>query len=155
MKILIVVKSKHQDNTMKIAEAMSEIAPVTVTESENAKLYNFGEYDIVGFGSGIYFGKHDKEIFNLVESVCDKLTYTFVFSTSGTKSFIKNNSALVKLLESKNKTVLGSFGCIGLDKFFIFSMLGGINKGHPDMEDFEAAQAFILDVTEKYKQLNK
>lgn len=40
MKILIIVKSKHQENTLKIAEAMSEAGPVTVTELDNVKTIN-------------------------------------------------------------------------------------------------------------------
>ncbi|MDE7306293.1 MAG: flavodoxin [Clostridia bacterium] len=154
MKILIIVKSKHNENTLKIAEAMSEVAPVTVTELENANNYKLSEYDIVGFGSGIYFGKHDKELLKFVKNVCDKKAYSFVFSTSGSKNFEKNNRTLVKILESKNKVVLGSFGCTGLDKFFIFALGGGINKGHPDMDDFDAAQSFILEVIDKYNKLN-
>lgn len=154
MKILIIVKSKHQDNTLKVAEAMSEVAPVTVTELENASRYKLEEYDIVGFGSGIYFGKHDKELLEFAENIGDKKAYTFVFSTSGSKGYDKNNRTLVKLLESKNKVVLGAFGCPGYDKFFIFKAVGGINKERPNMDDFEAAQQFILDIIEKYKQLN-
>ena len=153
MKILIVVKSKHQGNTQKIAEAMSEVAPVTVTMFEDVKNYKLSEYDIVGFGSGIYFGKHDKELIKFVEGVCDKKAYSFVFSTSGSKNFEKYNSTLIKMLERKNKVVLGSFGCLGLDKFFIFKISGGINKDRPNIDDFDAAQQFILNVVEKYNQL--
>ena len=155
MKILLVIKSTHQQNTLKIAEAMSEVAPLTVVELENAKNYNFKEYDIVGFGSGIYYGKHDKELINFVKPLCNKPAYTFVISTSGTNNYQKYNKALINLLESKNKTVLGSFGCKGLDKFFIFKLFGGLNKEHPNEEDFDAAQQFIIGVIEKYEQLNK
>ncbi len=153
MKILIIVKSKHNENTLKIAEAMSEVAPVTIAELENVTNYKLSDYDIVGFGSGIYFGKHDKELIKFVKNDCDNKAYCFVFSTSGSKNFDKNNRTLIKLLESKNKTVLGSFGCLGLDRFFIFALGGGINKGHPDTDDFDAAQKFILEVIEKYNQL--
>lgn len=155
MKILIIVKSKHNENTLKIAEALSEVAPVTVTSLDNAKFYKLNEYDIVGLGSGIYFGKHDKELFEFVEPLSDKIKYCFVFSTSGSKNFDKNNSALVKLLESKNKIVLGSFGCLGLDKFFIFNLFGGLNKDRPNMDDFDAAQNFIVDVIKKYETLKE
>ena len=151
MKILIIVKSKHNDNTLKIAEAMSEVAPVTITTLDNAKHYNLNEYDIVGYGSGIYFGKHDKELLNFVESLDNAKSYSFVFSTSGSKSFEKNNSHLIKLLESKNKVVLDSFGCLGFDKFFIFAICGGINKSHPDIDDFEAAQNFMIRIIDKYE----
>ena len=153
MKILTVVKSKHNDNTRMIAEAMSEVSPMTIIGLDDVKYYNFNEYDIVGFGSGIYFGKHDKELFSFINKVCDKPAYSFVFSTSGSKNYNKNNSALIKLLESKNKTVLGSFGCPGLDKFFVFSLFGGINKGHPNIDDFEAAQKFILEVIQKFNNI--
>lgn len=153
MKILAVVKSKHLGNTMKIAEAMSEVAPVTIIDLDEAQKYNFMEYDIVGFGSGIYYGKHAKELFEFIKKVCDKKAYSFVFSTSGSKNFTKNNEALIKLLESKNKTVLGSFGCKGLDKFSVFKLFGGLNKTHPDEADFDAAQKFVIDIMEKYNQL--
>lgn len=152
MKVLIIVKSKHNDNTMKVAEAMSEVAPVTVTDLENVSGYKLNEYDIVGFGSGIYFGKHDKSLLKFVNSLCDKKKYAFVFSTSGSKNFEKNNKTLINLLERKNKVVLGSFGCLGLDKFFIFALFGGINKDRPNIDDFEAAQRFILEVIKKYEQ---
>ena len=152
MKILIIVKSKHNDNTLKIAEAMSEVAPVTVATLDNAKHYNLSEYDIVGYGSGIYFGKHDKELLKFIESIDSNKSYCFVFSTSGSKSFEKNNNCIIKLLESKNKVVLDSFGCLGLDKFFIFALGGGFNKNRPDISDFEAAQNFMMRIMEKYKQ---
>ena len=119
MKILAVVESKHKGNTIKIAKAMAEAAPVTITDIENAPKYNFRDYDIVGCGSGIYYGKHDKKLLEFVGKFCDKKAYAFVFSTSGSDSVEKNNKALVDLLKSKNKVVLGSFGCKGYDKYFI------------------------------------
>ena len=124
MKILTIVESKHLGNTKKVAEAMAEVAPVTITDVENVSKYNLHDYDIVGFGSGIYYGKHDKSLTEFVNTLCDKKAYTFVFSTSGSSGFLKNNKALADLLESKNKIVLGSFGCKGLDKFFVFKLLG-------------------------------
>lgn len=153
MKILLIIKSKHQQNTLKIAEAMAEVAPITIVELENVKNYKLSEYDIVGFGSGIYFGKHDKALIEFVKSLCDKERYSFVISTSGSNNFSKNNRALVNLLKSKNKFVLGSFGCKGLDKFFIFKLFGGLNKTHPNEADFDAAQQFTIEVIEKYEQL--
>ena len=153
MKILLIVKSTHQQNTLKIAEAMSEVAPLTVVELENARLYNLSEYDIVGFGSGIYYGKHDKELIKFVENLPDNHFYSFVISTSGTDNHLKYNKPLATLLESKNKPVLGTFGCKGLDKFFIFKLFGGLNKTHPDENDFDSAQQFIIEVIEKFEQL--
>lgn len=150
MKILIAVKSVHNENTLKIAEAMSEVAPATVCSLESVSRFNPSEYDIIGLGSGIYYGKHDKELFEYVHNDCVHNKYFFVFSTSGSKNFEKNNGALVKFLEKNGKTVLGSFGCRGLDKYAIFKLFGGKNKNHPDTEDFENAQHFMACVMQKY-----
>ena len=132
---------------------MSEVAPLTFVELENVKNYNLKDYDIVGFGSGIYYGKHDKELIKFIESLNNEPSYNFVISTSGSKNYDKYNKSLIKLLESKNKTVLGSFGCKGLDKFFIFGLFGGINKGRPNETDLDAAQQFIIELIEKYENI--
>lgn len=152
MKILAVVESAHQGNTLKIAKAMAEAAPVTITDVENAPKYNFHDYDMVGLGSGIYYGKHDKKLLELAGNFCDEKAYTFVFSTYGAGSAEKNNKPLVELLEKKNKVVLGTFGCKGLDKFFVFKLFGGTNKGRPDEHDLKNAREFILDVIKKYEE---
>jgi flavodoxin len=154
MKILVIVKSKHIGNTMMIAEAMSEVAPVTICDLADVSYYKLNEYDIIGLGSGIYGGKHDKDLFKLVESFDNNSAYNFVFSTSGTGNK-KYNEKLIKALESKNKIVIDSFACKGLDKFFIFKVVGGISKGHPDIDDFDSAQNFINQVINKYNQLKK
>ena len=151
MKILLIVESKHQGNTLKLAKAMEGSAPVTITNIENVKNYDLHDFEIVGFGSGIYYGKHDKKIMKFVSSICDEPAYTFVFSTSGGKNFDKNNRALVDLLKSKNKTVLGTFSCLGLDKYFIMGLFGGTNKGHPGADDLIKAQDFITDIIKKYE----
>ena len=153
MKILAIVESPHQGNTLKIAEAMAETSPMDIVSVADAPNYNLKDYDIVGFGSGIYAGKHDRKLLKLVNSFCDdKNAYSFVFSTSGTGS-VEYNKGLVNLLEKKNKTVLGSFACKGLDKFFILKLFGGTNKGRPNEQDFKDARIFILDVMKKYEEV--
>ena len=153
MKILAIVASKHLGNTRKIAEAMAEVAPITIADMNEAANYSFADYDIVGFGGGIYAGSHDRKLIKFAEGFNDKPVYTFVFSTSGTGKETYNN-ALIKALEGTNKKVLGSFTCKGLDKFFILKLFGGTNKGKPDEQDFKNAKIFILDVMKKYHEDN-
>lgn len=155
MKILAVVESKHLGNTLKIAQAMAEVAPMTITNIENAKAYDFHDFDIVGFGSGIYMGKHDKRLLRFVNHLCDKKAYSFVFSTSGGDDFAQNNKRLVDLLQKKNKVVLGTFACKAMYKIFFFKPSGGTNIGHPDSADLDDAKKFILEIIKKYEALPK
>ena len=142
MKILLIVKSKGSGNTMQIAEAMAEACPAIITSLEDAGNYNAEEFDLVGLGSGIFLGKHYKQLFNFAKTVNNK--NCFVFSTSGCNNLKKVNASLIKLLESEGKTVWGSFACRGV---FL-----GINKGHPNADDFDDAQKFITEVVEKFSQ---
>ena len=146
MKLLAIVHSTHIGNTMQIAEAMAEIAPLTIAEFENADKYNLSQYDAVGFGGGINAGSHDEKLLKYVQNLETVPRYSFVFSTSATGKSRKYNAKLIKLLESRGSKVLGSFGCKGLCKFFIFALVGGVNKGRPNTDDFDAAQSFIEDI---------
>lgn len=153
MRILVIINSTHRQNTLKIAEAMSEAAGLTIVDVDDADKYNVRDYDIVGFGSGIYAGKFGKKILNYIDKNLEDLKNVFVFSTSGTGKE-KYNDGLVTYLNENCKNVLGSFACKGLCKWFIFALAGGIAKGHPDMEDYESAQVFIEQVLNKYNTTN-
>ena len=143
MKTLIIVESRHCGNTRKAAEAMARAVPGTVvTDTKQARGYDLHDFDLVGFGSGIYAGSFDKRIVRLVESFCDQPAKAFVFSTSGGGE-IAYNQKLIDLLESKNKTVVGSFACKGLDKFFLLRLFGGVNKDCPTQQDLQNAAGFL------------
>ena len=131
---------------------MAEAAPLTIVDLANAESINLAEYDVVGFGSGIYAGSFNKKLVKFIESNIDKLSKVFVFSTSGTGK-AEYNDKLVEYFKANGKTVLGSFACTGICKWFIFGLVGGIGKGHPDMDDFAAAQEFIEGVMKDYGQL--
>lgn len=153
MKILVIVNSTHQQNTMKIAEAMAEVAPITIVDVNDAERHNVANYDIVGYGSGIYAGKFGKKILKHINKNINSLKNVFLFSTSATGN-VKYNEKLVSLLNNNGKTVLGSFTCKSFCKWFIFAIGGGINKGHPDIEDFESAQTFVEQVMKKFNNAN-
>ena len=142
MRILIIVKSKGAGNTMQIAEAMSEAAPASITTLEDVNNYKLEEYDLIGLGSGIFLGKHYKDLIKFAKTLKSK--NCFVFSTSGYNNLNKVNSTLVKLLNDRGNNVLGAFACRGI---FL-----GKNKGHPNSDDFDNAQKFIGEVIKKYNQ---
>ena len=149
MKLLAIVKSGEYGNTMQIAEAMAEVAPLTIAPFDELKYYRPEEYDAVGYGSGIVAGSHDRELIEYVKKLKDVPAYSFVFSTSATRAYGKHNKKLVRLLEKKGSTVVSAFGCKGFCNLAIFRPLGGIGKGHPDEQDFDSAQVFIQDTVKR------
>lgn len=148
MKLLAIVLSKHLGNTMRVAEAMAETAPLTIVPLKDAGNCDIRQFDAVGFGSGINAGSHEPELINYVENLKEAPPRSFVFSTSATGKHERYNSKLIKALERRGSKVIGSFGCKGLCKFFVFRLFGGINKGQPDENALAEARKFIEGVTD-------
>ena len=65
MKILIVYMSYHHMNTEKIARAMAEVTGATLSKADEVDPGDLAGYDLIGFGSGIYGGKHHTSILAL------------------------------------------------------------------------------------------
>lgn len=149
MKTLIICTSKHMGNTKKIAEAMAEELGASIVDSAKVQAGDLGQYDLVGFGSGIYMGKHDQTLLSMV----DKLPFgsgkkVFIFSSSwkGLVQMEKNHKPLQDKLLAKDYNVIGNFSCLGMATFGPLKWFGGINKNHPDAEELELARMFACGV---------
>jgi len=152
MKTAIIYKSIHHGNTKKIAEVMANSLKAELFDLKDANRDIIKEYDLIGFGSGIYFNKPNKELRKFVEGLDDvKNKKAFVFSTSGRGT---PNGWLEKKLSTKGFNILGEFYCKGLDTYALVKLIhrGGINKGKPDEKDFKNAENFANDLKEKYEK---
>jgi len=148
MKTLIIYTSVHHQNTEKVATVMAEELEADLVPTMEAQPGMPAVYDLVGFGSGIYFGKHHKTLLQFVETlppVTQKRA--FVFSTSGDGKI--HHAALKEKLASRGFTVVDEFCCRGWDTVGPLKLFGGINKGRPDGNDLAAARAFAQGLKNK------
>ena len=144
MKSLVVLVSYHHKNTQKIADVFAKTLEAQIKTPQQTNPQDLDQYDLVGFGSGIYFGKHHKDLLELVESLQVTDKKAFIFSTSGdTRNVSKLHLSLRKKLESKGFKVVGEFNCAGFDTVGPLRLVGGIKKGKPDAEDIKNAEAFV------------
>lgn len=147
MKTLILYASIHHGNTEKIGKAMAETLNADIVKFNEINVDILQEYDLIGFGSGIFYGKLHKSLADFIESIPalpDKKA--FVFSTSGQGKEDYNNTIKDKLKE-KGFKVLGSFACKGFDTFGPFKLIGGIAKGRPNENDIQKAKAFAKSIS--------
>jgi flavodoxin len=150
MRPLIIHKSIHHGNTKLVAEAMAEQMSAEAVALEDVDPDNLAEYDIVGFGSGIYMGKHHRALLSFVESTTALQSKpTFIFYTSGFERFPAMppfETSLRNALEARGASVLGVFACRGFDTWGPFRIGGGKNKGHPTDEDLTKAREFVRNI---------
>ncbi|MGA3059395.1 MAG: flavodoxin family protein [Candidatus Bathyarchaeia archaeon] len=150
MKTLIICFSYHHKNTAKIALVFASKLNAEIKTPQEINPNNLSEYDIIGFGSGIYFGKHHKSLLELADKllqVTDKKA--FIFSTSGrTGNSVKFHKKLKEKLQSKGFTIIGEFNCAGLDTYGLMKITGGINKERPNKDDIKQAEAFAQSLNQ-------
>ncbi len=157
VKSLVVVFSYHHNNTEKVANAIAKALGAGVKTPHQVKPEEIAEYDLVGFGSGIYSATFDPSVLDLADrlpQVSGKKV--FLFSTYGAPAFIanrefieKNHQQIREKLKEKGYTVIGEFGCAGWNTNSFLHYFGGLNKGKPDDEDLRNAEAFAREMLEK------
>ncbi|MCD1293533.1 flavodoxin [Methanocella sp. CWC-04] len=145
MKSLMIVESIHHGNTRKIADAMAPILNAEIVKPSEVDASRLSEYDIIGFGSGIYFGKHHRNLLDLADKLPSMDKNAFIFSTCGNKR-LASHRFLREKLESKNLKIVGEFSCKAWDTYSILGLIGGINKGRPDENDLEEARKFAKSI---------
>ena len=143
--ILIICASYHHKNTMDICKIFIEEMNAVVIEPLDFQEEMLDEFQLVGFGSGIYNGKHHNSLLELAGRIKEQNSKkAFVFSTStvGLKSLHKN---LNKILFDKGFKLVDEFSCKGFtDYSFTKYFFGGMNKGRPNKKDCNEAKKFAV-----------
>lgn len=145
MKSLIVCVSKSHGNTRRVADRMAEVLAADVVEPESVDPEKLGQYDLVGFGSGIYYMAFDSRIRALIRRLPPVTgVRAFTFFTSGAREIplVDYTKPVRDQLAAKGLEPLDRFSCRGFDTVGPFGLVGGINRGRPDDRDLERAAAF-------------
>ncbi|MBP1743198.1 MAG: hypothetical protein H6Q58_176 [Firmicutes bacterium] len=144
MKKLIIYSSFHKGNTEKVAKAMAEAIRADLVKIGEADGVKLEDYDLIGFGSGIYGGRPDAAMMSFIEKLPGNLgKKAFVFTTCG---FGKSgeNSVMLQELRRKGFEVLGGFACRGFTDYGLLKIVGGVSKGRPNEKDLLDAKNFAL-----------
>jgi ferredoxin len=149
-KCIIICESIYNDNTLKIAKAMAQKLGCYCITADEALILNLDEYQTIGLGSGIYFGKHHPKLFEVVEKLNSSRQEVFIFSTRGNPFLGKYHQPLKDALNEKNKIVIGEFSVRGYDETGPWVIIGGGHKGKPDEKDLKRAVRFAQKTMQQH-----
>ena len=153
-KSLLVLFSYHHHNTEKIAKVFEKVLDAPIKKPHQVNLEELEQYDLVGFGSGIYDEKHHKSLLDLAEKL-PRVTgkRAFIFSTCGIPAIGMNedvvstdHARLRAILESRGYVIVDEYGCVGHNTNSFLRLFGGINKGRPNTEDLKRAEEFARNL---------
>ncbi len=137
VKTLILYESLHHGNTKKLVDAIAAEYPVEICD---ARLFegDLSKYDLIGFASGVAFGKFYNEIYTLA---IDKMPFekdVFFLFTAGAP--VGDPARDIKTVaRQRGNRIHGAYCCRGFDTFGLLKLVRGINKGCPTEEDIKGA----------------
>ena len=143
MQIAILYHSIHHHNTERIAKAMAEgigARALTLTEARHERN---PQWDLLGLGSGIFFGKHHPQLLQFAREYPTLPRHCFVFSTAGLRFLAPLwHRHLLGILRGRGCEVIGQFCAPGWDTVGPLKYIGGIHRGRPAPRDDRRAAAF-------------
>jgi flavodoxin len=151
MKSLLVLFSYHHNNTEKIANVFAKVLDAQIKTPQQINPEELQEYSLIGFGSGIYGGKHHKFLLDLADKLPQVTNRkAFIFSTCTIERQVaENHAALREKLQSKGYMIVDEFGCKGFNTNSFMRYFGGMNKGRPNAEDLKHAEEFAQKLKQK------
>jgi len=147
---LILCKSVHHGNTAKVATAIAAVLHAEIASPEEVPYTSLEGRPLVGFGSGVYYGRMHDALFEWLHGLPDvpeAVLPAFLFSTAGLPwlSWLWHGP-LCRLLARKGFRVVGEFSCGGYDTWGPLWLIKGLNKKHPDDRDLARAEEFAAGI---------
>jgi ferredoxin len=147
---IIICESIYNDNTLKLARAIAHTLGCCFVNADKALVMNLNDFETIGLGSGIYFGKHHPKIFEVVGNLTSSQQDVFIFSSRGNPFLGKYHQPLKYSLLEKNKKIIGEFSVRAYDETGPWVIIGGGHRGKPDEKDLKKAVRFAQNTFPKY-----
>jgi len=131
---LLVLYSYHHKNTEKIAKVFAKELDAQIKTPQQINPEELQEYNLIGFGSGIYDEKHHKLLLDLADNLPQ----------------VTNSLLLREKLQTKGYMIVDEFSCKGFNTNSFMKYFGGMNKGRPNAEDLKHAEEFAQNLKQKF-----
>ena len=142
-KTIIVCASMHHGNTRRVAEIFADTLDADILPVLDPRSKGLEEWELVGLGSGIYYGRHHVSLLRLVDSWVEVPRKVFLFSTAGLPCLrYWQHAALRRRVLRRGCKIVGEFCCAGWDSFGPLWLMGGLNRKRPNESDLLKARRF-------------
>ena len=140
-KSVIVYASRHHQNTFKLVTAMARKHNIELINAAERTRADLSGYDLIGFASGIDFGKFYNcvELF-LEENLVDGKEVFFLYTCA--KSNTRFTESVKKAALRKHAVLMGEYGCRGFNTYGSWKIIGGMNRNHPNEKEISDAICF-------------
>ena len=147
-KTAIIYASKHHGSTYKLVKTISEKYAIDQIDAENVHIMDLSPYDLIGFASGIDFGKFYPSVEQFLKDNLPENKKVFFLYTCAKKNLRFTERIKQEAIE-RRAVILGEYGCRGCNTYGPWKYIGGMNKNHPSQEELKEAVYFYEDILKK------
>ena len=137
---MIVYASHHHRNTEKLVAHLAQQFRITAVNAEEVSHVNFASYDLIGFASGIDFGRFYPQVTDLAGMLPPGKRVYALYTCA--KDQEKYGSEIETIAAERGCTYVGKYGCKGYNTYGPWKIVGGMNRTHPDANELAEACAF-------------
>ena len=141
-KAVIIYASTHHGSTRKLTEAIATQYDIQLIDATKQRTADLSAYDLIGFASGIDFGKFYESVEQFLEQNLPENKRVFFLYTCARVS-ARFTETVKTAARKKGAVILGEYGCRGFNTYGPWKLMGGMNKGHPDPEEMRGAVQFF------------
>ena len=144
-KAVIIYASTHHGNTRKLVDAIADKYDIDKIDATEHQQSDLSGYDLIGFASGIDFGKFYGPVEDFLESNLLESKRIFFLYTCA-KINPRFTEKIKALALKKGAVILGEYGCKGYNTYGPWKMIGGMNKNHPSEDEISNAVNFFASL---------
>ena len=141
-KTAIIYASIHHGSTRKLVEAIADKYEVVQIDTTNCQQADLSAYDLIGFASGIDFGRFYDSVEQFLEKNLPENKRVFFIYTCA-KISNRFTDSIKAVATQKGAIILGEYGCKGFNTYGPWKLIGGMNKNHPSKDELENCVAFF------------
>ena len=144
-KAVIIYASTHHGSTRKLVEAIANQYGIDQIDATKQQYADLSQYDLIGFASGIDFGKFYDCVEQFLENkLLEKKQVFFLYTCARVSN--RFTETIKTAARKKGAVILGEYGCRGFNTYGPWKMIGGMNKGHPTQEEITEAVRFFESI---------
>ncbi len=142
MKTAIIYESKHHGNTKKVCDRIAEECGVSLVKAGGVDGgFNWEDYDLVGFASGIAYSRFYDPVTRAAELIPGGKKVFFIYTCAkNDKDF---SAGIREAAKRRGAVCLGSYGCRGYNTYGPLKLIGGMNKNNPNEDELKEAVEFV------------
>lgn len=149
MNMAIIYESRHHGNTKKVCDRIAGECGVRLVEAKSVSdNFEWNDYEVIGFASGIAYRKFYENVNNAAEMMPSGKKVFFIYTCAKINDDFTDDIQCI--VSKRGCECIGSYGCKGYNTYGPLKLIGGMNRKNPTEDELQKAVEFVKQIEASY-----